>query len=171
MNTRVAVVTLFLVVVLLAGGNFLINKSGSEAETPATLASFSGVVTSETSTLVIFNLRPEVEALRQAKAARLTRRAAAEAARKKERRDRFRDLPGSVSRSTLETIASCESGGDPEIVSSSGLYHGKYQFSPATWESVGGEGLPSEASEAEQDFRAALLYHRSGPGQWPTCGI
>ncbi|MGB0120571.1 MAG: transglycosylase family protein [Solirubrobacterales bacterium] len=156
---------------LLAGGNFLIGKSGSEAETPPMLASVGSIVTSESSTLVVFNLRPEVEALRQAKAARLAKRAAAKAARKKERRERFAELPGSVSRTTLETIASCESGGDPEIVSSSGLYHGKYQFSPATWESVGGEGLPSEASEAEQDFRAALLYDRSGPGQWPTCGI
>ena len=27
-----------------------------------------------------------------------------------------------------------------------------------------------QAAEAEQDFRAALLYVRSGPGQWPVCG-
>lgn len=84
--------------------------------------------------------------------------------------NRFGDLPGTVTRETLEAIADCESGGDPKVVSSSGLYHGKYQFSPDTWESVGGKGLPSEASEAEQDYRAALLYTRSGPGQWPVCG-
>jgi hypothetical protein len=84
---------------------------------------------------------------------------------------RFRDLPGSVTLATLNAIADCESGGDPEIVSSSGLYYGKYQFSPGTWQSVGGKGLPSEASESEQDFRAALLYERSGPGQWPVCGL
>ncbi len=84
--------------------------------------------------------------------------------------EKFGDLPGSVSRETLNAIADCESGGDPEIVSSSGLYYGKYQFSPDTWESVGGKGLPSEASESEQDYRAALLYERSGPGQWPVCG-
>ncbi len=75
-----------------------------------------------------------------------------------------------MSRATLEAIADCESGGDPEIVASSGLYYGKYQFSADTWESVGGKGLPSEATEAEQDYRAALLYERSGPGQWPVCG-
>jgi hypothetical protein len=80
-------------------------------------------------------------------------------------------LPAGVSRSTLEAIASCESGGDPGIVSSNGLYHGKYQFSPATWAAVGGTGLPSEAHEIEQDYRAALLYIQSGPGQWPVCGL
>ena len=83
---------------------------------------------------------------------------------------RFRPLPGGVEMSQLERIASCESGGDPEIVSSNGLYHGKYQFHPDTWESVGGKGLPSDAPEVEQDYRAALLMARSGPGQWPVCG-
>jgi hypothetical protein len=84
--------------------------------------------------------------------------------------EKFGDLPGTVTLATLNAIADCESGGDPKIVSSSGLYYGKYQFSPGTWESVGGKGLPSEASETEQDYRAALLYTRSGPGQWPICG-
>lgn len=99
----------------------------------------------------------------------MERQLEAERQRKLER-ERFADLPGSVSRDTLEAIADCESGGDPEIVSSNGLYHGKYQFHPDTWESVGGTGLPSDAPEAEQDYRAALLYERSGPGQWPVCG-
>jgi len=82
----------------------------------------------------------------------------------------FLDLPAGVSVDTLASIASCESGGDPQIVSSSGLYHGKYQFSVETWAAVGGSGLPSEAPEVEQDYRAALLYVTSGPGQWPVCG-
>jgi|688.fasta_scaffold374310_2 hypothetical protein len=98
-----------------------------------------------------------------------TRRFAAE--QKKQRMlDRFRPLPGGVEMAQLEQIASCESGGDPEIISSNGLYHGKYQFHPDTWESVGGKGLPSDAPEVEQDYRAALLLDRSGPGQWPVCG-
>src|SRR5215212_3233512 len=58
----------------------------------------------------------------------------------------------------LEAIAACESGGDPTAVSSNGMYHGKYQFSVATWAAVGGSGLPSQAPEAEQDMRAAMLY-------------
>jgi hypothetical protein len=70
----------------------------------------------------------------------------------------------------LESIAACESGGDPSAVSANGTYRGKYQFSYATWASVGGSGDPAAAPEAEQDYRAALLYNRSGPGQWPVCG-
>jgi hypothetical protein len=70
----------------------------------------------------------------------------------------------------LAAIAQCESGGNPAAVSSNGMYHGKYQFSVATWTAVGGTGLPSQAPEAEQDMRAAMLYARSGPGQWPVCG-
>ena len=84
--------------------------------------------------------------------------------------ERFRPLPEGVTIERLEEIAECESGGDPEIISSSGLYHGKYQFHPDTWRSVGGKGLPSEAPEVEQDYRAGLLLARSGPGQWPVCG-
>ncbi len=107
---------------------------------------------------------------------RASRILARDEAREQRRRERLRELrpflrlPAGVSRGTLESIASCESGGDPEIVSSSGLYHGKYQFSVETWAAVGGSGLPSEASEVEQDYRAALLYVASGPGQWPVCG-
>ena len=98
-----------------------------------------------------------------------TRKFAAEQ-RRKRILERYRPLPGGVTIDRLEQIASCESGGDPEIISSNGLYHGKYQFHPDTWESVGGEGLPSDAPEVEQDYRAALLLERSGPGQWPVCG-
>jgi resuscitation-promoting factor RpfB len=67
-------------------------------------------------------------------------------------------------------VAKCESGGNPKSVSSGGLYYGLYQFSPSTWASVGGSGLPSNASADEQTYRAKLLYIRSGAGQWPVCG-
>lgn len=72
--------------------------------------------------------------------------------------------------SHLQAIAACESGGDPRAVDASGTYYGKYQFSMQTWAGVGGSGSPAAASEAEQDRRAAMLYERSGPGQWPVCG-
>jgi soluble lytic murein transglycosylase-like protein len=97
-----------------------------------------------------------------------------EAARRKrlrrERRKLYATLPGGVSRSTLDAIGACESGGDPTAVSSDGTYRGKYQFDYGTWESVGGSGDPAAASEAEQDYRAALLYSRSGSSPWPVCG-
>lgn len=75
-----------------------------------------------------------------------------------------------VPRQSLEAIASCESGGDPTAVSADGTYRGKYQFDTGTWASVGGQGDPASAPEAEQDYRAALLYQRSGASQWPACG-
>jgi soluble lytic murein transglycosylase-like protein len=75
-----------------------------------------------------------------------------------------------VPSATLEAIAACESGGDPTAVSADGTYRGKYQFDTGTWASVGGSGDPAAAPEAEQDYRAALLYQRSGPSAWPVCG-
>lgn len=75
-----------------------------------------------------------------------------------------------VSTATLESIAACESGGDPAAVSSDGTYRGKYQFDLTTWASVGGSGDPASAPEAEQDYRAALLYSQSGASPWPVCG-
>jgi len=77
--------------------------------------------------------------------------------------------PG-VSQSTLDAIAACESGGDPTAVDASGTYYGKYQFDTGTWASVGGSGSPAEASAAEQDYRASLLYARAGSSPWPVCG-
>jgi len=67
-------------------------------------------------------------------------------------------------------LAGCESGGRANAVSASGKYYGLYQFSVSTWQAVGGSGLPSQASAAEQTARALALYERSGAGQWPTCG-
>jgi soluble lytic murein transglycosylase-like protein len=77
--------------------------------------------------------------------------------------------PG-VSLATLEAIAACESGGDPTAVNPAG-YYGKYQFDEGTWASVGGTGNPAEASEAEQDYRASLLYAQAGSSPWPVCGV
>jgi cell wall-associated NlpC family hydrolase len=45
-------------------------------------------------------------------------------------------------------------------------HFGGFQFSPATWRSVGGVGSPANASIAEQLKRAKILLARSGPGQW-----
>jgi hypothetical protein len=99
--------------------------------------------------------------------------AARRAELRRERRQRealYASLPGGVSQETLDSIAACESGGDPSVVSSDGTYRGKYQFDYGTWESVGGSGDPAAASEQEQDYRAALLYSQSGSSPWPICG-
>jgi hypothetical protein len=92
------------------------------------------------------------------------------AALRKQRREAFATLPGGVTEATLESISACESGGDPTAISSDGTYRGKFQFDYGTWESVGGHGDPAAAPEAEQDYRAALLYSRSGSSPWPVCG-
>ena len=84
-------------------------------------------------------------------------------------RPRAPGLVGGVSQSTLDAIAACESGGDPTAVNGAG-YYGKYQFDMGTWASVGGSGNPAEASEAEQDMRASMLYAQSGSTPWPVCG-
>jgi hypothetical protein len=84
--------------------------------------------------------------------------------------DRYGGAPDVPIPSALKAIAWCESRGNPRAVSASGMYRGKYQFSFATWRAVGGEGDPAAASETEQDRRAAILYRRYGPGQWPVCG-
>ncbi|MEU4362300.1 transglycosylase family protein [Promicromonospora sp. NPDC023987] len=65
-------------------------------------------------------------------------------------------------------LAECESGGDPGADTGNG-YYGLYQFSQPTWEAMGGSGLPSEASAAEQTMRARALQQQSGWGQWPAC--
>lgn len=69
----------------------------------------------------------------------------------------------------LESIALCESGGDPTMVSASGQYRGKYQFDRETWASVGGSGDPASAPEAEQDRRAQTLLSQRGASAWPVC--
>jgi hypothetical protein len=70
----------------------------------------------------------------------------------------------------LAQIAQCESGGDPTVVSRDGRYRGKYQFTRATWRSLGGTGDPAKADEATQDAMAAKLYAERGTAPWPVCG-
>lgn len=61
-----------------------------------------------------------------------------------------------------------ESGGNYRAVNPNGHY-GKYQFDLQTWGSVGGTGNPINASPAEQDKRAAMLYARRGGRPWTNC--
>ena len=88
----------------------------------------------------------------------------------REEEEQFAHLPGGVTMATLESIAACESGGNPAAVSAEGTYRGLFQFDQGTWESVGGHGDPAAAPEVEQDYRAALLYSEAGSSPWPVCG-
>ena len=113
------------------------------------------------------NARQQAELLEDARTAK--RAVERRVAEKREKRQAAA-APAVAIPPQLEAIAACESGGDPPAVSADGTYHGKYQFSVETWAAMGGSGLPSQAPEAEQDMRAAMLYAQSGPGQWPVCG-
>lgn len=65
-----------------------------------------------------------------------------------------------------EYVKQCESGGDYGAVNPNGHY-GAWQFSQGTWNSVGGTGRPDQASPAEQDRRAAMLWDGGrGASHW-----
>ena len=73
----------------------------------------------------------------------------------------------------------CEASGNYSIVSSNGLYHGAYQFYQPTWDGLASQigrtdlvGLaPSQASAADQDALALLLWQQRGNQPWPHCGV
>ena len=61
-----------------------------------------------------------------------------------------------------------ESGGNYSTNTGNG-YYGAYQFDLQTWRGVGGTGLPSNASPAEQDRRALMLYKLRRWAPWGGC--
>lgn len=69
----------------------------------------------------------------------------------------------------LNRVAHCESGSRWHINTGNGFYGG-LQFALGSWRSVGGRGLPSDASVLEQKYRAVRLLHIQGRGAWPVCG-
>jgi hypothetical protein len=89
--------------------------------------------------------------------------------RRKLRRARRAQAARSTASPALQAIAACESGGNPRADTGNGFY-GKYQFTLQTWQAIGGSGNPAQASEAEQDRRAARLLATAGAAQWPVCG-
>ena len=81
---------------------------------------------------------------------------------------RFGTVPG-TGHLDWRALAECESSGNPRAVSPAG-YYGLYQFDRGTWHGVGGHGVASDASAAEQTYRAQLLYRERGRSPWPSCG-
>jgi peptidoglycan hydrolase-like protein with peptidoglycan-binding domain len=63
-------------------------------------------------------------------------------------------------------IVQCESGGNYSAVNSQSGAGGAYQILPSTWSAYGGQGLPQDAPEAEQDRIAAAIYARQGASAW-----
>ena len=98
-------------------------------------------------------------------AMREARIAAAARARRAPARTRTR-LGGDA---VWRALAVCESHANPTAVSKSGKYRGAFQFSMASWQSLGYSGDPIEHPYATQLEAAKRLQARSGWGQWPTC--
>lgn len=63
-------------------------------------------------------------------------------------------------------IVMCESGGNYRALNPSSGAGGAYQIIPSTWRAYGGRGLPHQASKAEQDRIAAIIWENDGPGAW-----
>lgn len=72
-----------------------------------------------------------------------------------------------------DSLAQCESSGNPSIVSSNGKYHGLYQFDSGTWAANGGTKYAptaNQATPAQQTEIAQALYSQRGDQPWPQCG-
>ncbi|MHB8328347.1 MAG: transglycosylase family protein [Acidimicrobiales bacterium] len=76
--------------------------------------------------------------------------------------------PGSSSGDVWMELRQCESNGNYADDTGNG-YYGAYQFSAATWQSLGLSGVPSDSPPDVQDQAAHELQARSGWGQWPSC--
>ena len=63
-------------------------------------------------------------------------------------------------------IVQCESGGNYSAVNPSSGAGGAYQILPSTWQAYGGQGLPQNASPAEQGRIAAAIYAHQGSSAW-----
>ncbi|QCP07813.1 LysM peptidoglycan-binding domain-containing protein [Micrococcus luteus] len=69
---------------------------------------------------------------------------------------------------TWDAIAFCESTNRWDINTGNGFYGG-LQFTLSSWQGVGGQGYPHQASKAEQIKRAEMLQDLQGWGAWPKC--
>ena len=69
---------------------------------------------------------------------------------------------------TWDRLAECESNGTWDINTGNGFYGG-VQFTVTSWQAVGGQGYPHQASKAEQIKRAEILQDMQGWGAWPLC--
>ena len=80
----------------------------------------------------------------------------------------FSALAQAATVDTWDRLAECESNGTWDINTGNGFYGG-VQFTLSSWQAVGGEGYPHQASKAEQIKRAEILQDLQGWGAWPLC--
>lgn len=64
------------------------------------------------------------------------------------------------------SIVQCESGGNWSAVNPSSGAGGAYQILPSTWAAYGGQGLPQNASPAEQSRIASAIWAHQGSSAW-----
>lgn len=76
--------------------------------------------------------------------------------------------PSAAGGGVWERLAQCESNGNWSANTGNGFYGG-LQFTPSSWRAVGGQGLPHQASKAEQISRGQQLQAQQGWGAWPAC--
>ena len=67
-----------------------------------------------------------------------------------------------------ERMAWCESRQTWDVDTGNG-YFGGLQFALGSWQWMGGEGSPADASKEEQIYRANLLWQARGWKGWPGC--
>lgn len=67
-----------------------------------------------------------------------------------------------------ERMAWCESRNTWDVDTGNG-YYGGLQFALGSWQWMGGEGNPADATKAEQIYRANLLWQAQGWNGWPGC--
>jgi hypothetical protein len=67
-----------------------------------------------------------------------------------------------------ERMAWCESRNTWDVDTGNG-YYGGLQFALGSWQWMGGEGSPADATREEQIYRANLLWQAQGWNGWPGC--
>tara|TARA_Y100001970_G_scaffold163414_1_gene199728 strand:- start:1858 stop:2745 length:888 start_codon:yes stop_codon:yes gene_type:complete len=67
-----------------------------------------------------------------------------------------------------ERMAWCESRNTWDVDTGNG-YYGGLQFALGSWQWMGGEGSPADATKEEQIYRANLLWQAQGWNGWPGC--
>jgi len=76
--------------------------------------------------------------------------------------------PAVATGSVWDRLATCESDGNWSINTGNGFYGG-LQFTQSSWQAMGGNGYPNQASRSEQIARAQKLQAVQGWDAWPAC--